>query len=644
MQQDAKPQACDVDSNVIRYGAREIDFTRYVGIGDAVIRSMANPENHDLYWIRWGFDGALVVRATESGRRWTEENEEVVLELGMRSFWSPSYHVPSRSFFFLSDENNDETFNVYCFSPGMREVSQVTNVGYAGGYAFPPQTNKLVFLGRPKKTGLDTSLFELDLDSLGEVSALHEDDDRFRIWPYSSPVIDADNERIAFVLKQDNRRNRKNLAIYSRRTGETRVVTDAGIGRNMLETLAWVGNQVLLISDEGTEKQSLYGFDASSGKLSVIMENPLQTADGVYDPVTRRALVEFRDGAVGEVVLVDVATGEAVARQASSRYDLWWSLCHPLGNGEFAISTKIRGERDALVCRLALAPPQDAEILSVGFEPSINQLQAAPCEMEDVTYPTFDLDDSGEVRQIEAVLFMPNRLADDPEERAAIVWAHGGPSGRTTKSWHVNIQLLVAMGYIVLGANPRGSIGQGKRFEDLNNDDWGGGDYQDYEYGLRYLMDRFEIPNQRIGIAGFSYGGYMTNWAVTRPNGLFGFGISLGGISDLAISIEESVVATNTISELGDIDDNAKLYRDRSPINWSHHMDVPLLLIHGARDNRTSTNQSRVFYAKLKQLGKDVELVEIAGEGHGFHALKSQKTCFQRQADFLRRVAPISHD
>ncbi len=629
------------EQNLIRYGTREIDFTRYVGIGDYTIRSMANPHDGTLYWVRWGRKGGVVSRVPATREGWSGADSEDVFDLGMRSFWAPTYHPPSKSFYFVSDENNEETFNVYRLPESMDGLERVTDVGYTMGYTFSPRADRLVFLGRPEKLGKTTCLFELPLDRSADPTPLFTDDDRMQIYPYMDPVIDDDDQWIAFVVKRNQSRSRKQLAIYSRATGKTEVVTEMAIGRNFLLPLGWHAHRLLLISDEGTQRQSVYEFDADTRQVTLVEENPYLAADGIYVPRTRRVVVEFRDGRHGQLVLIDAPTGKVVTRQDSPEFDFWWCMCHPLGDGTYSVSSKLRKGREVLVCRLDVSAEHGGHLLTVGYEPDLNQHQADPCEMRDITYPTFDLYQGKGARQIESVLFMPRELASDPARRAAIVWAHGGPNGRTTKSWHANIQLLVAMGYIVLGPNPRGSSGQGKEFEDLNNHDWGGGDYLDYEYGLRYLMNRFQIPLGRIGMAGFSFGGYMTNWAVTRPNGLFAFGISLAGVSDLARSVAESVVATSTISEMGDYDENAAPYHERSPIAWAEYMDVPLLLIHGERDYRTSTNQSRFFYQKLKSLQKDVDLLEIPGEGHGFRALDSQQLSFQRQAEFLHRVAPL---
>jgi len=168
-------------SHVIRYGSRTIDFSRYVGISDNFMRTMATTTDRALYWLEWGVEGGIVRRATELAGGWTEDDARDVFHLGMRSFWSPTFHAPSRSFFFVSDEHNNETFNVYRFSADMQDVSQVTQVGYAMGYTFSAQSSKLVFLGRSDKFGETSSLYESGFESPRGLTALHTDDESFRI-------------------------------------------------------------------------------------------------------------------------------------------------------------------------------------------------------------------------------------------------------------------------------------------------------------------------------------------------------------------------------------------------------------------------------------------------------------------------------
>lgn len=237
---------------------------------------------------------------------------------------------------------------------------------------------------------------------------------------------------------------------------------------------------------------------------------------------------------------------------------------------------------------------------------------------------------------------MPKNLQVVKSKRAALIYAHGGPTANTAKAWSADIQFLTSLGYIVFGPNPRGSYGHGKKFESLNNADWGGGDFRDYCYGLTYLIRRFDLDPRRVGIFGGSYGGYMTNWAITRPNTPFAFGISLYGISNLFLTVKESVIAGMTLTEMGDPEENHDLYKERSPYFWAKHLVAPLLLIHGSRDKRTVTKQSSLFFEEFVRLKKkDVRYVEIEGEGHGFKTMKSRVESMQAIADFLWQFAAI---
>lgn len=592
---------------IVNYGNHRIDICRYIGVGDYSLRTMVRPCDGSLYWVRWGYNGGEIVELQQNCGNWTESGNKVVADLGMRSFWAPVYNARFRVFYFISDTNNAEDFNLFCFDPERLDICQITKLGYIVEYAFCPNDNKVVLVGRKEKTGKVSNIFELNLSNPGEVNILYTDIEEFRIFPYIRPVIDDQNQRIAFVVKKENSRSKLNLAIFSRITDTVDVVTNNELHRNCLKPLAWRGNTLLIISDEGSEKERVYvlDFNRKEPHLSLLVDNPLRTADGIYDARTDRILIQFRDDKKSYVMVVHPETGVCLQRQESGNFEFWWSdMCHPIGQeGDYAISARIRGERDTLIVRMNSKSTfcTTNSIFNTAFVPSINGFLATPCKMEYVLYPTFDFDEYKQVRKIKAVCFMPKELPIEVNKRAAIVYAHGGPSDETTTSWNPHIQFLTQMGYIVLGANPRGSTGQGKKFQDLNHHDWGGGDYRDYEHGLMYLQRRFGIPYHRIGITGESFGGYMTNWAVTRPNGIFGFGISISSMTDLNISVRESVVASNTINGMGDPQLNQQLYYERSPLHWAKYMDVPLLLIHGSRDCRTATKQSQIFYKKLKK-------------------------------------------
>jgi dipeptidyl aminopeptidase/acylaminoacyl peptidase len=113
-----------------------------------------------------------------------------------------------------------------------------------------------------------------------------------------------------------------------------------------------------------------------------------------------------------------------------------------------------------------------------------------------------------------------------------VVLVHSGPTGRWPDAVFDWAQLLVAHGYAVLLPNVRGSTGYGHRFLELNRADWGGGDFKDVLAGVDALVARGVADPRRVGIAGWSYGGYMAAWAVTQTQ-RFKAAVAAAGLSNL---------------------------------------------------------------------------------------------------------------
>ena len=123
--------------------------------------------------------------------------------------------------------------------------------------------------------------------------------------------------------------------------------------------------------------------------------------------------------------------------------------------------------------------------------------------------------------EIEAVLLRPtNHPSTSPRStntpNPLVVLVHGGPTGRWSDTFEPWGQLLAARGYAVLYPNVRGSTGYGHRFVEMNRADWGGGDFRDVMAGVDWAIAQGIADPNRLGIGGWSYGGYMAAWAVTQ--------------------------------------------------------------------------------------------------------------------------------
>jgi dipeptidyl aminopeptidase/acylaminoacyl peptidase len=628
-------------STTLHYGAKTLDSRSVLGIGDFGVRFIVDPQTDDLLWVKSGDSSSQLVRLPKDGATWNEAKASSIFEYGRRSFWDPKKAPDGKSTYFLADENNDETFNIYNFDG--KALTQITHLGYLGIYSVNQVTGRLIYLGRKDKVGGTVCMEEIDPANGDGPDQLYCDQGGFQVGIYADPRVDANNQRVAFVLNKDGQGDHMNLAIYRRDTKTTDVVSDPAVGRSTLIPLGWRGDKLYLVSDEGTQTSSVYAYDDSTKKTSLIRQNKLTSANAFFDPASQRVVViETADGK-GTLAVVDTANDKTTVEADASGYNMWMMTDFkiPLHDGTWVIPVARTKGRGNLVSRIDPTATTPDGLLTTPFEPTESKAMAQPCEMQDVTYPIFDNGPDGQPRQIKALLFKPAVPVATP---AALVYAHGGPDAEVPRDPVADTQVLCQLGYTVLGANVRGSTGQGQDFQNLNKNDIGGGDARDYEYARRYLVSQGIDPS-RIGIMGESYGGYMTEWEITRPDNQFAFGIAIAGMSDLIYDSEHSDVASGLIGIMGDpksSDAVKKLWEDRSPINYVANLQKPLLLVHGSSDNRVPTEESRMMYKALAALNKDVRYVEMVGEGHDLKYIGTQSTMLQAMLDLVYRVAPVT--
>ncbi len=236
---------------------------------------------------------------------------------------------------------------------------------------------------------------------------------------------------------------------------------------------------------------------------------------------------------------------------------------------------------------------------------------------------------------IEGWLLKPPDL-DTTKLHPLVLEVHGGPHGEYGWAFFHELQILAGMGYVVLYVNPRGSDGYGERFRREVVRDWGGKDFADLMSALDQVIEQTGyIDANRLGIAGGSYGGYMTNWAIGQTD-RFSAAVSMRSISNLVSEYSQHDIVLWGVLELGpppwpDLDELWK----RSPIRYVQNIKTPLLLTCGEMDLRCAISQSEELFGALRLLGKTVELVRFPEESHDL----SRNGRPDRRVERLRRVA-----
>jgi dipeptidyl aminopeptidase/acylaminoacyl peptidase len=222
----------------------------------------------------------------------------------------------------------------------------------------------------------------------------------------------------------------------------------------------------------------------------------------------------------------------------------------------------------------------------------------------------------------------------DPSKKyPMIVTVHGGPASELRSSWPrpgLPLQLMSAQGYFVFFPNPRGSYGHGEEFTRGNVKDFGAGDLRDILAGVDSVVKNYPVDDKRVGVAGWSYGGYMTMWTVTQTN-RFRAAFAGAGIANWQSYYGQNSIDQWMIPYFGaSVYDDPAVYAKSSPINFIKNTKTPTLVAVGERDGECPPAQSYEFWHALKTLGVKTEMVIYPGEGHHFHDPEHSHDLFRR--------------
>jgi dipeptidyl aminopeptidase/acylaminoacyl peptidase len=215
-----------------------------------------------------------------------------------------------------------------------------------------------------------------------------------------------------------------------------------------------------------------------------------------------------------------------------------------------------------------------------------------------------------------------------------VVLVHGGPTGRWTESVDAWGQLLAARGYGVLYPNVRGSSGYGQKFAEMNRADWGGGDLKDVMAGVDDLIAKGITDPERLGIGGWSYGGYMAAWAVTQTT-RFKAAVSGAGMSDLISEYGTEEHPAYDEWFWGTPYEKPEGFLNGSPILYVKNAKTPTLILQGEADTTDPPGQSQELYRGLKRYGVTAELVMYPREPHGFREAKHRVDVQTRMLDWF---------
>jgi dipeptidyl aminopeptidase/acylaminoacyl peptidase len=251
----------------------------------------------------------------------------------------------------------------------------------------------------------------------------------------------------------------------------------------------------------------------------------------------------------------------------------------------------------------------------------LTNIQAKTMEIWDVSPPEMFWFKASDGVNVQGWIIKLHGYEED-KKYPLILEIHGGPHsayGYKLGPAEHEFQLLARNGYVVVYTNPRDSVGYGEEFAGIVEGNWGSRDFQDIMEAVDHVLENYDyVDPERLGVAGGSFGGFMTNWTVTHTK-RFKAAVTMRSVASWYSQVALSDVGWGRIGVGSGLDpwDIPEQYLDRSPLTYIKDVETPLLIIHSENDYRCPMPEGEKLFVALKRLKKEVEFIRFYNEPHG---------------------------
>ena len=529
-----------------------------------------------------------------------------------------------KTIYYTQDKGGNEQYDVYAVPTAGGEPRNITNTPdlREDGLLVSPDGRAMALSTKRSGQGqVDLAVMDTATDQVRALT--HEADPQ---WDWSA-VAWTDNGRSIIANRSFVGGDAGEVWKIDVASGRaTRLLGKAGVTYQASDA-ARDGSAVALTTNEGTHQLHAALYLPGSGKIRMLRSTPWEQSSGAISPDGRLMVVRTSEDGRQELELVDLA---GLSEQP---------LAMPPGvNGTIGSQPFTPDSRRLMVLHSGADTPGEIQAFDIatGKMMQLTHLamaSLAPDHLPKSRIVTFKSYDGTLVSAIVTMPFNLKRSGGNP----GVVIPHGGPTGQTNDGFSRTATALASRGYVVIQPNPRGSTGYGLAFQKANYQDLGGGDLKDELAAKQFLVDSGYVDSNRVGIAGGSYGGFMTLMAIGRAPNAFAAAVDLYGIIDWRTmwQHEDALLQAYQRSLLGSPDQSPKVYDATSPLTYINAVKAPLLVQQGENDIRVPPGQAKQVVEALKKKGNTVDSVFYPDEGHGFYKREHQQDSLQRMVDWF---------
>ncbi len=397
--------------------------------------------------------------------------------------------------------------------------------------------------------------------------------------------------------------------------------------------IAFIGG---LMSDQGATGGDIYAVPASGGALVNLTPDVHLTPTWLRWTAAQSMLVSQISNGQSQLARYRVDTRSARQQQ------LVFSVPASIGDGSAAMAMSLSADNQHIAfvqSSFASAKEVHAGRLGATPPPAVTSINAA---LKPAWGKAESVEWNNEGFHAQGWLLYPANY-DPSKTYPMIVVVHGGPSSAVLPRWPgmgYGGAPLSALGYFVFMPNPRGSFGQGEKYVQANRRDFGYGDLRDTLAGIDAIEKKLPVDDQRLGLTGWSYGGFMSMFAPTQTR-RFRAVVAGAGISNW-----QSYYGQNLIDQWmppffgATVYDDPAVYAKSSAINFIKQVHTPMLIVVGDRDAECPAPQSFEMWHALRAQGVPTSLVVYPNEGHHFVDPAHQRDVLQRALGWFQKYLP----
>jgi dipeptidyl aminopeptidase/acylaminoacyl peptidase len=381
-----------------------------------------------------------------------------------------------------------------------------------------------------------------------------------------------------------------------------------------------------VMSDFGSTGGDLYLVDAQSGAARNLTDGDRFSVQSLrWNDASSLDVVAHEPGSM-QLMQIDAATGKQSHPFTPAEESLWsWSTA-----------------RNGGVIALVRASFDDPPEIWAGSPDSLRQITHSNANARRLYGKAVSLQWKSDGLDVQGWLVYPLDF-DATKTYPMVTMIHGGPSAQTVPGFgNRNISALSSAGYFVFMPNPRGSFGQGEAFTRANIKDFGYGDWRDDLSGVDAAVKAAPIDATRLGLMGWSYGGYMAMWAETQTNHFKAL-VAGAGIVNWQSYYGQNKIDQWMIPFFGaSVYADPAVYAKSSPITFIERSKTPVLILQGERDEEVPAPQAFEFWHAMTTLGVPTKLIVYADEGHGPQKISNQIDILTQTVDWFNRYLTVA--